>query len=109
MTEHHLEFISLKEAAQAHLSLHLSKCHIVGNHMSYAAQMSTIQLCLLIRKNRPFRYREPTNFEDYSKLIVILFSFCSISKTAIGRQVSLPFADESNLPICKCHSSHLKS
>ena len=22
------------EAAQAHLSLHLSKCHIVGNHMS---------------------------------------------------------------------------
>ena len=23
-----------KEAAQAHLSLHLSKCHIAGNHMS---------------------------------------------------------------------------
>ena len=22
------------EAAQAHLSLHLSKCHIVGNHMT---------------------------------------------------------------------------
>ena len=30
----HLEFLSLKEAAQAGLSLHLSKCHIVGNHMS---------------------------------------------------------------------------
>ena len=28
--EHHLE----SEAAQATLSLHLSKCHIVGNHMS---------------------------------------------------------------------------
>ena len=33
LTEHHLEFLSLKEAAQARLSQHLSKCHIVGNHM----------------------------------------------------------------------------
>ena len=33
-TEHHLGFLSLKEAAQARLSLHLSKCHIVGNHIS---------------------------------------------------------------------------
>ena len=24
----------VKEAAQARLSLHLSKCHIIGNHMS---------------------------------------------------------------------------
>ena len=30
LMEHHLE----PEAAQATLSLHLSKCHIVGNHMS---------------------------------------------------------------------------
>ena len=43
LTEHHLEFLSLKEAAQACLSLHMSKCHIVGNHMS--------QLILLILKN----------------------------------------------------------
>ena len=34
LTEHHLEFLSLKDTAQACLSLHLSKCHIVGNHMS---------------------------------------------------------------------------
>ena len=34
LTEHHLEFLILKEAVQACLSLHLSKCHIVGNHMS---------------------------------------------------------------------------
>ena len=33
LTEHHLEFLSLKETSQARLSLHLSKCHIVGNHM----------------------------------------------------------------------------
>ena len=35
LTEYHLECLRLKEAAQAHLSLHLSKCHIVENHMSW--------------------------------------------------------------------------
>ena len=34
LTEHHLEFLSLKEAAEARPSLHLSKCQIVGNLMS---------------------------------------------------------------------------
>ena len=34
LTEHCLEFLSLKEAAKARLSLHMSKCHIVGIHMS---------------------------------------------------------------------------
>ena len=33
LTEHHLEFLSLK-AAEARPSLHMSKCHIVGNIMS---------------------------------------------------------------------------
>ena len=33
LTEHNLECLSLKGAAQARLSLHLSKYHIVGNHM----------------------------------------------------------------------------
>ena len=28
-----MEFLSLKGAAQARLCLHLSKCHIVGNHV----------------------------------------------------------------------------
>ena len=31
LIEHHLEFLSLKEAAEAPPSLHLSKCQIVGN------------------------------------------------------------------------------
>ena len=35
LTEHHLEFLSLKEAAEAHPSLHMPKCHIVGNHMHW--------------------------------------------------------------------------
>ena len=34
LVEQHLEFLGLKLAAQGCLSLHLSKCHIVGNHMS---------------------------------------------------------------------------
>ena len=33
LAEQHLEFLSLKGAAQVRLSLHLSKCYIVGNHM----------------------------------------------------------------------------
>ena len=33
LTERHLEFLSLKEAAEARPSLHMSKCHIVGNLM----------------------------------------------------------------------------
>ena len=33
LTEHHLECLSLKEAADARPSLQLSKCQIVGNHM----------------------------------------------------------------------------
>ena len=33
LTEHHLGILASKEAAEARLSLHLSKCQIVGNHM----------------------------------------------------------------------------
>ena len=32
LTEYHLEFLSLKEAAEASLSLHMSKCHIATSH-----------------------------------------------------------------------------
>ena len=32
-TEHHFEFQSLKDAAQARLGLRMSKCHNVGNLM----------------------------------------------------------------------------
>ena len=34
LTKHHLEFLSLKGGCTAHMSLHLSKCQIVGNHMA---------------------------------------------------------------------------
>ena len=46
LSEHHLEFLSLKEgdSVQACLSLHFSKYHIVGNHMSWLKLMC--QCCL---------------------------------------------------------------
>ena len=35
LTEHHLECLSLKKAAEVHLSLHMSKCRVVGNLMRW--------------------------------------------------------------------------
>ena len=35
LTEHHLEFLSLKGAAEARPSLNMSKYHIVGNNMHW--------------------------------------------------------------------------
>ena len=43
LTEHHLEFLSLKAAAQAYLSLQKSKCHIVGNRIYHGSYV----LCTL--------------------------------------------------------------
>ena len=34
LTIHHLEFLSLNGSCTGSSDLHLSKCHIVGNHMS---------------------------------------------------------------------------
>ena len=55
MTEHHLEVPSLKEAAQARLSLRLSKCHIVGN------LMSRLNYNILIKDVNSLCQRSPTN------------------------------------------------
>ena len=37
LTEHHLEFLSLKGGlvTEARSSIHMSKCYIVGNHMHW--------------------------------------------------------------------------
>ena len=64
LTEQHLEFLSLKGAAQADLSLHLSKGHIVRNHMSrliclkqdvgYSCSSETAELhCIMNINNKP--------------------------------------------------------
>ena len=40
LIEHHSKFLSLKGAAHACLSLHLSKCQTVGNHMSRLIELN---------------------------------------------------------------------
>ena len=45
LTAHHLEFQNLKGAPQAGLSLHLSKCHIVGNLLPRLLNDSCILVC----------------------------------------------------------------
>ena len=56
LTEQHLEFISLyKEAAQACLSLHMSKCHIAGNHIPRLISLST-GAAILFCGAEPFRH-----------------------------------------------------
>ena len=44
LTEHHLQFVALKKAAQARLGLHLPKYHIVGKHMPRLTIMCAIFL-----------------------------------------------------------------
>ena len=45
LTEHHLEFLSLKGGLQARLSLHMSKCHIVGNLMHWLIICLSLIVC----------------------------------------------------------------
>ena len=51
-----MEFLSLKEAAQAPLSLHLSKYHIVGNHMTWLLLLY-VKMLHLNANNDLFRIR----------------------------------------------------
>ena len=50
------------EAAQARLSLHLSKCHIVGNHMSWLILFEKIHI------------KSQVQDSDNCKTILTLFS-----------------------------------
>ena len=50
LTEHHLEFLSLKEFAEARQSLHMSKCHIVGNIMHWLIIMLFYLVSILMRE-----------------------------------------------------------
>ena len=47
LTEHNLEFLSLKKAAQARLSLHLSKLYIARNHMSWLINLYLLEYMYL--------------------------------------------------------------
>ena len=65
MSNHHLEFLSLKGGYKARPRIHLSKYHIVGNHMSLLSEpfsytltlhnassecsSMTVHMCMLVR------------------------------------------------------------
>ena len=69
LTEHHLEFLSLKEAPEARPSLHMSKCHNVGNLMHWLNYLYNFSLYLqqhdkilvLKRKYRPESHEDSNN------------------------------------------------
>ena len=50
LTEHHLEFLSLKGAAEARPSLHISKCHIVGNLMHWLQEFLAIRRAISLNE-----------------------------------------------------------
>ena len=55
LTEHHLEFLSLKEAAEACLSLYLSKSHAAAHTMYYFVCVFQTQMLFIdafIQNNR---------------------------------------------------------
>ena len=64
LTEHHLEFLAQQKAALARLSLHMSKSHIVGNHMlrvkyQFKHTYDTGRMCKTIPKpSNRFKYRD---------------------------------------------------
>ena len=64
LTEHHLEFLSLKGAVQAYLSLCMSKCHIVRNLTSQLIYMG-------VKKNHLIEYPQHMIWLRMSKLIFI--------------------------------------
>ena len=56
LTKHLLKFLSLKKQASLdRLILHLSKCHIVGNHMSWLNYVIACRNANMDRPNRTNR------------------------------------------------------
>ena len=65
LTKDNLEFLSLKETTQPRLSLHLSNCHIVGNHMSW------LKFFLLLSSLNNFQSQEDRIMLEVFDLVLI--------------------------------------
>ena len=78
MTEHHLEFLSLKRAAQAHLSLRMSKCHFVET-------LTTRLIYMGVKKNRLIENPQHMIWLRMSKLI---FIYTLLSRGLEGEKAS---------------------
>ena len=77
LAEQHLEFLSLKEASHARLSLHLSKCHIVEIKCRGSNAVSPNALLFLHKLSKPSMYME--------LLRELHVQVDSIEKTCIGK------------------------
>ena len=91
LTEHHLRVLSLKEAAQACLSLHLSKCHIVGNHVSRLKSQQT----LLVQ----ISYLQRQQLDLYSASYPPEHPWLKVCKSVL----------KNNTPILKVYSMHTET
>ena len=74
------------EAAQARLNLHLSKCHIVGNHMPW---LILLRQFFYVQKYIKVSIYRKSLLKFHSKLHTI--SLMSRPNSAIGWSVMLPF------------------
>ena len=75
----HLEFLSLKRAAQVGLSLHLSKCYTVGNHMLLLILHRTLGLVLVLLCGYWFHFY--TEFHRLAPVLKTIFQQFVISYT----------------------------
>ena len=95
LTEHHFEFLPLKGTAQARLSLHLSKCHIVGNHMS---RLIKSQFRRLLYLSSHFKYS--VRFDAY--ILIWAFSYVLTLCTRQAKAQTSPCAYAQARLIFRC-------
>ena len=75
LTEQHLEFLSLKGGCTGLMSLHLSKFHIVGNHMSRLNCLFFFYQSLQLGKalSNLLSYRDYLEIVLVASLFILLF------------------------------------
>ena len=93
LTEHHLEFLSLKEAAEAHRSLHMSKCHIVENLMHWLIIIVGDTPSEFGSEGKAYLYTSCDDFEDVKadELYKYMWGLCLASAPS-SDNISLPGA-----------------
>ena len=76
LSEQHLECLSYKEATQARLSLFMSKCHIVANHMTRLTWSIPMDLKHGIIKGLQCAYLLHLHMESFV-FVLLLYLSCS--------------------------------
>ena len=81
LTDMDLEFLNLKRAALARLSLHSSKCRIIRNHMLRLNSVVTIimygSVCLIPTSGIVFVFLLVFQSSSWLRCLNCIFSFCA--------------------------------